>query len=222
VVFSKSQVDLRRMATGTLGNGHRGSHERLSPLTAQAESGAPKEKLKHRHRRSSGTNLPPHSYSYRNHAHDSPYKVTDDDTDDEERLEMTLRYQRGKPKMKLKRLPKNHPLHRGPLTTPVLSSTTTDTDSFDFSRPATSSQVNTGLQPLQLAAPSNLWAVYPAEPHNSPDLLAADAALTTSPHQAPSNDTGPEKGDPHTSDADIESHIDDDVAVSIPAHRNGF
>ncbi|RYP68646.1 hypothetical protein DL771_006516 [Monosporascus sp. 5C6A] len=219
VVFSKSQVDLRRMATGTLGSGHRGSHERLSPLTAQTESAAPKEKLKHRHRRSSGTNLPPHSYYHRNHAHDSPYKATDDGTDDEERLEMPLRYQRGKPKMKLKRLPKNHPLHHGPLTTPVLSSTTTDTDSFDFSRPVTSSQTNTGLQ---LATPSNLSAVYPAESHNSPDLLATDAASMTSPHQALSNDTGPEKSDLHTSDADVESHTDDDIALSIPARHNGF
>ncbi|ORY70311.1 acyl transferase/acyl hydrolase/lysophospholipase, partial [Pseudomassariella vexata] len=89
VVFSKSQVDLRRMAAGNFKSAFfRGSHEPLNAMGSQAQtlSMSPKEKNKHRQRRSSVTHfqfMPHHQRLV-----DEPYKVTDDDTDEEERLEV--------------------------------------------------------------------------------------------------------------------------------------
>lgn len=232
VVFSKSQVDLRRMATGTLSTLRRGSHERLGPIATTAEGVAARERMRHRRRRSSGTNLPLHSHHYHYHYHhDSPPKITDDDTDEEERLEMALRHQKGKPKLKLKKLPKHHPLHHGPKTTSILSSTT-DTDSFDFfdfsqpvapppPKPHNAGSGSQALKVVPLAPPhrprsNNVPAAaiysrtrFDGDDGSSHDILssssAAEAASMTSPHRAHSNGS-----DSHTSDADIDdSHTDD-------------
>ena len=57
------------------------------------------ELCRHRHRRSSVSNFQPTIFQRRL---EDPYKITDDDTDMEERLEMSLRRRNSKPKLKLK------------------------------------------------------------------------------------------------------------------------
>ncbi|CAJ2499698.1 Uu.00g025510.m01.CDS01 [Anthostomella pinea] len=200
VVFSKSQVDLRRMATGTLANAHRGSHEPLVSVPSQAESAAAREKPRQRQRRSSGSNLlhlPHHGL-----AHESPNEVTDVDTDEEERLEMTLRHPRGKPKMKIKKLPKHHLLQSGPRTSPVLSSTT-ETDSFDFSQPLAPSRAAEGSLWKKSPPASTLSATYTVGSDDAAVHLDTETASMTSPHPAEL-----ETSDPHSSDGDIDSHSD--------------
>ncbi|KAI1331406.1 acyl transferase/acyl hydrolase/lysophospholipase [Xylariaceae sp. FL0255] len=143
VVFSKSQVDLRRMATGSLVNTHsRGSHVPLTDLVGAPQildSGVTsKDRLRYRHRRSSGSNLitpVPHYISSAIADVESPNRVTDADTDDEERLEIMMQHPRSKPKMKLKKIPKHSAaIGSGPKTGPAIVSTA---DCYDFSRPLT-------------------------------------------------------------------------------------
>ncbi|KAI1394884.1 patatin-domain-containing protein [Hypoxylon fuscum] len=217
VVFSKSQVNLRRMATGSLAKAHMESHESLAPLLAQVGVPSTKDKLKHRHRRSSGSNLmSSHHQGLVND--DNPYKITDDDTDDEERLEMTMRHPRSKPKIKLKKFPRGNILQTGPKTSPILSSTTTDNESFDFSQPITPTgprnlSCQTTRKPTPASALSRIVKV--PDGYGAGDL-AADTASMTSPQEALRNDTEPDTSDSHTSDADIESPTDEDTAQSAP------
>ncbi|KAI0006493.1 patatin-domain-containing protein [Xylariaceae sp. FL0662B] len=186
VVFSRSQVDLRRMATGSLTKARGGSHEPLVSGTVQTELPSSKERFKHRHRRSSGSSLlnPQH----RNFAHDTSYKITDDDTDEEERLEMNMRYPRGKAKIKLRKFPNGHPLETGPKTSPVLSSTT-EPDSFDFSQPITPMGSTDGSNSKNHLPGSNLSAV-----------LTSDTDLSANSSRLP------------TSTSDVDSHTDEDAA----------
>ncbi|KAI2616181.1 patatin-domain-containing protein [Hypomontagnella submonticulosa] len=208
VVFSKSQVDLRRMATGSLASTRIESHERLAPNLTQVGSLSAKDKLKHRHRRSSGSNLlnPLH----RGLANDNPYKITDDDTDEEERLEMTMRHAHTKPKIKLRRFPRGHShvLQTGPKTSPILSSTT-EPDAFDFSQPMTPTGVRNANEPV--SKKSALSTSFTNRGNDSISDLAADTASMTSPQQTAHPDGELETSDLHTSDADIESHTDEDA-----------
>ncbi|KAI1760807.1 patatin-domain-containing protein [Hypoxylon sp. FL1150] len=218
VVFSKSQVDLRRMATVD-------PYESLAPPSVQAEPLSTKEKLRPRNRRSSGSNLlHPVSHGLVN---ENPYKITDDDTDEEERLEMTVRHARAKPKIKLKRFPRGHLLQTGPKTSPVLSSTT-EADSFDFSQPATPPGIRhaNGSTPRKYTPGNTPLAVMCTMPCvGSARDLAAETASMTSPHEAPRNDTELETSDLHTSDADVESPTDEDIVQPAPQLldlRNGL
>ncbi|KAI1100844.1 patatin-domain-containing protein [Jackrogersella minutella] len=214
VVFSKSQVDLRRMATGSLARTHGESHETLAPTSTQAWSLPPKDKLKHRHRRSSGSNLlNPLHHSW---ASENPYKITDDDTDEEERLEMSMRHTRAKLRIKIKRFPRGHILQSGPRTSPVLSSTT-DPDSFDFSQPITPTGTrNTNEQDSRKSALSTIFTVP------SDDIVGdlAETASMTSPQQVSHHDAELETSDLHTSDADEESRTDEEMAqlASTPSN----
>ncbi|KAI6081007.1 patatin-domain-containing protein [Hypoxylon rubiginosum] len=207
VVFSKSQVNLRRMATTN-------PYESLAPPSIQAEPPSTKDKLRHRNRRSSGSNLL--NPIYHGLINENPYKITDDDTDEEERLEMTVRHARVKPKIKLKRFPRGHLLQTGPKTSPVLSSTT-ETDSFDFSQPVTPPGPKYGK-----SAPGNTplatMCTVPNE-GNARDFSAETASMT-SPQEAPRNDTELETSDLHTSDADVESPTDEDTAQPVPQLLN--
>ncbi|KAI1261449.1 patatin-domain-containing protein [Xylariaceae sp. FL1019] len=185
VVFSKSQVDLRRMATGSLAAAHgRGSHEPLASGPTSVQRVSSKDRLKHRQRRlSAGNLLNPHLYHI---AHDAPYKVTDEDTDDEERLEMTLRHHRGKPKLRLKKLPKSN------------VSSTSGRDTFDFSRPLTPPDGESGGGHEKRHSP----------PASEP--ITDTTSSMTSPPSIPTKNVGFETSDAHTSDADVESHTDAD------------
>ncbi|KAI0018541.1 acyl transferase/acyl hydrolase/lysophospholipase [Xylariomycetidae sp. FL0641] len=204
VVFSKSQVDLRRMATGTLVT--KRSHEPLASNHSQTAAAVAKEKIKHRQRRSSVSTL---VYAQRHGLiHDAqPYRMTDDDTDEEERLEMTLRHPRsGKTnKVKLKKPAKGHLLHCGPKSSPALSSTT-DAESFDFSRPLGRSETS---PPAKSMLGSSLAAVLAAEADENTDLAATESASMTSPLQG-GYTAELESSDLLSSDADVESHTEDD------------
>ncbi|KAI8958054.1 patatin-domain-containing protein [Daldinia sp. FL1419] len=204
VVFSKSQVDLRRMATGSLASAHGEPYEPLTLNPNQTRSPSAKEKLKHRRRRSSGSNLlnPYHHIL----TGENPYKITDDDTDEEERLEMTMRHSGPKPKMKLKRFPRSHVFQTGPKTSPVLSSTS-DPDSFDFSRPLTP----TGARNTNVSNPkrSALSAMCTAHP---------DDGAAASPQQNPELETS----DFHTSDTVVDSHTDEDKSRLTYKHQHPY
>ncbi|KAI1771262.1 patatin-domain-containing protein [Hypoxylon cercidicola] len=197
VVFSKSQVNLRRMAT-------------LPSPSARAEAPSTKDKLRQRHRRSSGSNLL--NPTYHRLSNDNPYKIKDDDTDEEERLEMTMRHPRAKPKIKLKRFSRGHLLQSGPKTSPVLSSTT-EADSFDFSQPVTPARARYVNGPiLKKSTPgSTLATMYPVPSDGDARDLGTETASMTSPQQAARNDTELESSELHSSDADVESPTDEDV-----------
>ncbi|OTB19181.1 hypothetical protein K445DRAFT_314054 [Daldinia sp. EC12] len=217
VVFSKSQVDLRRMATGSLANLRGESYGPLAPNTIQTGSTSAKERLRHRRRRSSGSNLMnPYHHAL---ASESPYKITDDDTDEEERLEMVMRHTGPKSKMKLKRFPRSHVFQTGPKTSPVLSSTS-DPDTFDFSQPLTPTGArNTTTSNSKRSALSAMFTACPDKDNS--DLAAAETASMTSPQHNPNRDAELETSDLHTSDADVDSHTDeDDASQSAHKHTN--
>ncbi|KAI1371870.1 patatin-domain-containing protein [Hypoxylon crocopeplum] len=198
VVFSKSQVDLRRtLATGSLVNTHGECHEPLAPTSTQAGALPARDKLKRRHRRSSGSNI---LYPiYHGLVNDNPYKLTDNDTDEEERLEMAMRHSCAKPKVKLKRFSRGHILQTGPKTSPILSSTT-DSDSFDFSKPMTPTGARNAIGKPPPANPPGTELTASSE--DSLGDLAIETASMTSPQEAPCNEAELENSDLHTSDDD--------------------
>ncbi|KAJ8132663.1 hypothetical protein O1611_g963 [Lasiodiplodia mahajangana] len=209
VVFSKSQVDLRRMATGSLSGGRNGNHESLLAVPMQTDGILLKEKLKHRHRRSSGSNLvdPYHHGS----VYEAPYNHMDVNSDDDERLEITMRHTRRKPNLKLKKFPKHHTLICGPHTGPAVPSTS-ETDSFDFSQPLTPPSRPTNehvrFSPKKFAADGGAaHALETAAMSLGPSALSKDTRFETS-----------------ASDADVESHADADVSDPVfqpPSHFDG-
>ncbi|KAI1798836.1 patatin-domain-containing protein [Daldinia bambusicola] len=210
VVFSKSQADLRRMATGSLANLRGEAFELLTPDSTHVGLPSAKERLKHRRRRSSGSNLM-NSY-HQALANENPYKITDDDTDEEERLEMAMRRTSPKLKMKLKRFPRSHVFQTGPKTSPVLSSTS-DPDSFDFSQPLTPTGArNTNMLSLRRTALSSMFTACPDD--DASDIAAAETASMTSPQHNSHHDAELETSDLHTSDADVDSHTDEDASQS--------
>jgi TAG lipase/steryl ester hydrolase/phospholipase A2/LPA acyltransferase len=156
VVFSKSQADLRRMMTGTIANTVGGNHEPLNAMVSPMESlMTAKEKLRRRHRRSSGSNLQPIA-AHKRHAYEA-YEVTDDDTDQEERLEMASERSRMKPKMRIKRLPNDH-LQTGPKTAPHLFSSD-EPNAFDFAK----SPPSTSLDPCSSVHRASTLAAVPLD-----------------------------------------------------------
>ena len=205
VVFSKSQVDLRRMSTGAPASFRRVSNERLSAGLANVEGVTARDKLKHRHRRSSGTNLLVNPAPRYHHSHYSPSRVTDEETDEEERLEMTRRHQHGKPRLRLKKLPKNNPFQRGPTTAPIMSSST-DTDSFDFSRPVTRPNTNGIPDHSSLAISKNLSNKSLEHPNDRDDISIIQGKTLTLPHQVPEDENESSRDDSYLSDSDIEHH----------------
>ncbi|KAI2638347.1 acyl transferase/acyl hydrolase/lysophospholipase [Xylaria nigripes] len=113
VVFSKSQVDLRRMATGRLAIARKGSLEPLVSPPAPIE-----HKPSPRPRRSSGSNV-----ADPNHHGDvlEPPSITNGVSDDEERLEITISYPPKSPKTKLITYPKRVVLLNGHETAPAIT-----------------------------------------------------------------------------------------------------
>ncbi|KXJ89572.1 acyl transferase/acyl hydrolase/lysophospholipase, partial [Microdochium bolleyi] len=111
VVFSKSQVDLRRAMTSNYDGARRGSHDlgRSSRLgMPQIDTVPSREKLALRrsNRRPVG-DLKSHVSDLSN---EPLYKVTDEDTEEEERLEMAMHSHSRKPRMAMRsrRLPRNY------------------------------------------------------------------------------------------------------------------
>ncbi|KAK7913990.1 patatin-domain-containing protein [Apiospora marii] len=209
VVFSKSQVDLRRLATGSLVNPLRG-HETFHITLPAIDHVTAKDKLKQRHRRSSGSCVQQPIIPLRRL--EDPYKVTDDDTDVEERLEIAIRSRsHGKSKLKLKRFSKSQAFQTGPLTTPHLSSVN-EPNAFDFAQPPSPVKVEPDVpQDSTSRGPADaLSALRTSEVEDSPDLTTTlDEASTIFSSHGPSHSTELETSDPCTSDADIDSRSDD-------------
>ncbi|KAI1125297.1 acyl transferase/acyl hydrolase/lysophospholipase [Nemania abortiva] len=200
VVFSKSQVDLRRMATGSLSADYKGNRVPLLAVPMQTDSIVLKEKLKHRHRRSSGSNLvdPYHHGS----VYEAPYNHMDVNSDDDERLEIATRHTRRKPNLKLKKLPKHPTLISGPHTGPAVPSTS-ETDSFDFSQPLT--------PPPQ---PANEHIRFSPKKYSA-DSGAAHVLKTANISLGPSALSKDTRFETSASDADVESHADADVSDPV-------
>ncbi|KAI0976853.1 acyl transferase/acyl hydrolase/lysophospholipase [Xylaria arbuscula] len=205
VVFSKSQVDLRRMAAGSSATGRC----RFPAVPTQAESALFKEKLKHRHRRSSGSSL----INHYDMSYESPYGIMDNDSDDEERLEITIPRPLGKPKLKLKKFPKHHALISGPQTGPALSFTF-QTESFDFSQPPTSSAKSDNK--YTLVSPNKHASANEKHPGSAKNaggdtLRTIEAVSMTTPASVIRKDAG---FGTSASDADVESYADADADAS--------
>ncbi|KAK8064531.1 acyl transferase/acyl hydrolase/lysophospholipase [Apiospora phragmitis] len=165
-----------------------------------------KDKLRQRHRRSSGSCVQPIALPRRL---DDPYKVTDDDTDVEERLEMALRKPHGKPKLKLKRYSKSQALQTGPLTTPHLSSVN-EPNAFDFAQPPSPVDPQAPEGSTALGPADSLSALKASEVEDSPDpTTTLDEASTIFSSHGPSHSRELETSDHYTSDADIDSRSDD-------------
>jgi TAG lipase/steryl ester hydrolase/phospholipase A2/LPA acyltransferase len=171
VVFSKSQVNLRRLITepmsmaGTGGGINRMDPSMSTPVLTDDENTADDTPRAYRHRRGSAGNIQLMG-RHRKMLQDLEHCITDDDTEEEERLELSLR--RGIPgglhlgnnrvgntttsnasKPRLKRAAKSHfhlPMHHttGPLTSPLPGQGAARVAfgfgqdlSFDFSKPLT-------------------------------------------------------------------------------------
>ncbi|KAF7541163.1 hypothetical protein G7054_g872 [Neopestalotiopsis clavispora] len=228
VVFSKSQADLRRMMTGHIAHPRGGSHEPLNTMVSPVESlMTAKEKLRRRHRRSSVSNFQP-SLAHRKHVHEAD-EVTDDDTDQEERLEMNFKLLRTKPKMRMKRLPNDH-LQTGPKTAPHLH-TSNEPNAFDFATSPSSIRVTSHSNTW----PSALATVSPATPmiaitneddvvndeeededdesRPPPSYSMEETGSTPFESQTSQTDEAPIENS-HASDADIDSYSDRSMDTS--------
>ncbi|KAI0468556.1 acyl transferase/acyl hydrolase/lysophospholipase [Xylaria cf. heliscus] len=212
VVFSKSQVNLRRMATCPLADRNPGNRDPFLAAPTQMEGMLFKENSKYDNNRrlSVGNLINPCAL---NLAYGSPYSAMEGDSDDDERLEITMRRPRKKPGLKLKKFPKHNAVISGPLTGSAIPSTF-ETVSFDFSRPAAPSTrpandrtlpspkkhvFTTAHQPNSTEAGDNSTAhFFETASVTSPSITRKDVGFGTS-----------------ASDADIESHADADVSDSM-------
>ncbi|KAH6645247.1 acyl transferase/acyl hydrolase/lysophospholipase [Truncatella angustata] len=204
VVFSKSQADLRRMVTGTAIKPVGGSHQPLDAMDSPVASlMTSKEKMKRRHRRSSGSNLHP-APAHRRHSY-AALEVTDDETDEEERLEIVSMRSRAKPKMKIKWPPNDH-MKTGPLSVPYLVSSNAP-NAFSFSKSPPSTDTTTLRQPVTRAFITPSATQHNQRVDTNVDMYrsgVAEDASNTSPVQT-SELNELETSDPHTSDVDVNS-----------------
>ncbi|KAK2731338.1 patatin family [Colletotrichum kahawae] len=204
VVFSDSQVDLRRLTTGIV----------LPPpwpkstgVTKIAPSGTPAltldtEIVKNRQRRCSGSSVQLMAH----HRRLMENVLTDEETEEEERLEMRARHGHGSTspvlvrKPRLKRAAKSHfnvSLARGPQTSPI-NPAHLEAVEFDFGKPVTPPLHRSRHSEGSLAHSASL-AMTPA---NDVDPLAPGSRGEATSH------TELETSDLHSSDGDVESHTD--------------
>ncbi|KAH8655218.1 acyl transferase/acyl hydrolase/lysophospholipase [Xylariales sp. PMI_506] len=204
VVFSKSQANLRRLATGTIVAPTRGSHEPLSAMDPQ-----PKEKVKTRLRRSSGSNFQTGAARQR-HAEELR-RMADVDSDDEDSLEMASRKPRVKSRtMKLKRFPTAQGLETGPKTTPHLSSVN-EPNAFDFAKPPPTGR-NIQTTPPSITPPVCEGLDVNDDLGNTAD---ADETSVTAPIKPLANLPEIEMSSSPSSDADIDSRSDGS-SIDVP------
>ncbi|KAF0325476.1 patatin family [Colletotrichum asianum] len=204
VVFSDSQVDLRRLTTGIV----------LPPPWPKstggakiAPSGTPAltldtEIVKNRQRRCSGSSVQLMAH----HRRLMENVLTDEETEEEERLEMRARHGHGSTspvlvrKPRLKRAAKSHfnvSLARGPQTSPI-NPAHLEAVEFDFGKPVTPPLHRSRHSEGSLAHSASL-AMTPA---NDVDPLAPGSRGEATSH------TELETSDLHSSDGDVESHTD--------------
>lgn len=242
-IFSQSQVNLRRLATkvdpygGIKTSFAHGFYNPLGPELSQAQAHANNEKAKIRgQRRGSGSSIQMLT-RHRKQLLAMETVITDDDTEDEERLELRLRRgattlsltgrgnpvgsksrtRRGPVKM-LPNLPPASVSNLGPLTSPIPAHISDDSE-FDFSKPLGPMVTTTAL--AQSPQPRAL------DPNTSVRFLRSPITLSrSSPHlhsqYSPRLDViSPmfgdiETSDVHTSDLEMDGHSDDSVSDSDP------
>jgi TAG lipase / steryl ester hydrolase / phospholipase A2 / LPA acyltransferase len=213
VVFSDSQVDLRRLATNLPGPPwpiHSESTQTSHSSRRQAEEAGIKFN-RESHRRRSGSNL--HLMTrHRQLFFDAG--LTDDETEEEERLEMQMRTHHGIDagvyirKPRLKRAAKSHynvPLHHRLVERNFDLPSTGDGHGFDFSKPlspreepAQNPELNQRRQRMLI----ELDDILPGMSASEPNL-----ALARFPITSPTDEL--ETSDLHSSDADVEYHTED-------------
>ncbi|TDZ19088.1 Lipase 4 [Colletotrichum sidae] len=220
VVFSDSQVDLRRLTTGIV----------LPPPWPKATSGSKTvnpggqsltldtEIVKNRQRRCSGSSVQLMAH----HRRLLENVLTDEETEEEERLEMRARHGHGSSspvpfrKPRLKRAAKSHfnvslgPL--GPMTSPI-NPTQLALAEFDFGKPLTPPLHRSRHSEGSLShnkRPSNLDMT----PANDADPLAPASMGEMTSH------TELDTSDMHSSDGDVESHTEDTMSDPDPYGGN--
>lgn len=238
-LFSQSQVDLRRLVTDANGLGLKPSfvHGLYRPVAVESpqsltQSISDHVKLRRHPRRGSVSSL--HMLSkHRRHLVDGENAITDDETDEEERLELSLRRAgtnvslpgRGlaaiKPKMKrgaLKGINSVSMSNLGPMTNPFPAYVSGDEHSeFDFSKP---------LEPPSPAIEQTRPASGLSS-KSSRGLLKSPIVFSRSSPQLNSTPSyrlevlSPTTGDLDTSDlpfsdADLDSHTDDSTSDPEP------
>lgn len=247
-IFSQSQVNLRRLATvgdpygGLKTSIGQGFYLPFGPELPQTQAQASSERAKMRgQRRGSGGSLQMLT-RHRKHLLAMETVVTDDDTEEEERLELSLRRgattlslvgrangagnkprtRRG-PAKTLSNLPV--PVSRlGPLTSPIPSYISDDSE-FDFSKPLKPSATTAAL--TQSPRPMHMNSTPDVSSRGSGRFLRSPITMSrSSPHlhstssprlEVISPITGdPETSDVHTSDAEIDSRTDDSVSDPDP------
>ncbi|KAG7040213.1 hypothetical protein JMJ77_0010494 [Colletotrichum scovillei] len=220
VVFSDSQVDLRRLTTGIA----------LPPpwpksiaLPKQTSSVAPAltldtEVVKNRQRRCSGSSVQLMAH----HRRLMENVLTDEETEEEERLEMRARHGHGSSspvivrKPRLKRAAKSHynvSLVRGPMTSPINQAQLEATE-FDFGKPVT--------PPLHRSRKSESSLFHARKPSSLEMTPAKEFELVAPPSrgEATSHTDEMETSDLHSSDGDVESHTEDTMSDPDPYEGN--
>lgn len=241
-LFSQSQVNLRRMVTDAKGLGLKTSFAHglyrpggMEPRQSQTQALADQVKPGRRSRRGSGSSLQMLA-RHRSNFVDTEDAITDDDTEQEERLELCRRLSgthtsqtgRGnaanKPRMKrgsVKSLPPVSLFTLGPLTNPFPAYVSGDEGSeFDFSKPlkppcATVHRVSPAQAPVLSSKSSRSFLRSPIVfSRSSPQLTSTPSSRlevispTTGELETPS--------EVHTSDVDVDSHTDESVSDPDP------
>ncbi|TQN65948.1 Lipase 4 [Colletotrichum shisoi] len=220
VVFSDSQVDLRRLTTGIV---LPPPWPKSSAAAKQMSSCSPAltldtEVVKNRQRRSSGSSVQLMAH----HRRLMENVLTDEETEEEERLEMRARHGHGSAspvvvrKPRLKRAAKSHynvSLARGPMTSPI-NPAQLEAVEFDFGKPVT--------PPLHLSRHSEGSLSHDRRPSHL-DMTPAKEIEVTAPGsrgEATSHTDEMETSDLHSSDGDVESHTEDTMSDPDPYERN--
>ncbi|KAF6798235.1 nte family protein [Colletotrichum sojae] len=214
VVFSDSQVDLRRLTTGIV---LPPPWPKSSAGSKPSAAGAPAltldtELVKNRQRRCSGSSVQLMAH----HRRLMENILTDEETEEEERLEMRARHGSSSSpslarKPRLKRAAKSHfnvSLARGPMTSPI-NPAHLDAVEFDFGKPIAPPRSRHSEASLSHnRRPSNLEMT----PATEVDLTAPASRGEATSHT--------ELSDLHSSDGDVESHTEDTVSDPDPYDHN--
>ncbi|WYZ43808.1 hypothetical protein EsH8_VII_000244 [Colletotrichum jinshuiense] len=220
VVFSDSQVDLRRLTAGIVlpppwpksSGDVKPTSSGTSALTLETEV------VRNRQRRCSGSSVQLMAH----HRRLMESVLTDEETEEEERLEMRARHGHGSSslvmvrKPRLKRAAKSHynvSLARGPMTSPI-NQTQLEAVEFDFGKPV--------ALPFHRSRHSDDSLSHNRRPGNLDMTPAKDveAAGPASRGEVTSHTDEMETSDLHSSDGDIESHTEDTMSDPDPYEGN--
>ncbi|OLN96958.1 Lipase 4-like protein 1 [Colletotrichum chlorophyti] len=218
VVFSDSQVDLRRLTTGiALPPPWPKSSGATKPLASGSQTLAlDTDFVKNRQRRCSGSSIQLMAH----HRRLMENILTDEETEEEERLEMRARHGHGSSspvlvrKPRLKRAAKSHfnvSLARGPQTSPITPAQLEAVE-FDFGKPVT--------PPQQRSQHTEGWVPHERKLSNLEMTPAIDFSTVASRAEVTSHTDEMETSDLHSSDGDVESHTEDTMSDPDPYDRN--